>query len=124
LAWLAMMCDECMLGVVTFACLVFRVRGVMAFGWRVLLRANLVVVIFCLRFVAAAFLRRWPTLVVVWTYVFGGCCPPITVGLHVTLADVGGPVRCCATLGSGTWAATTLGGVAVCSCIMFWEMMW
>jgi hypothetical protein len=50
-AWVAMMCDECLVGVVTFACLVLRLRvlcvcGVVEFGWRVLLGANLVVVIF------------------------------------------------------------------------------
>jgi hypothetical protein len=150
-AWVAMMYDECLVGVVTFACIMPRVRvlclcGVVTFGWRVLLGANLVVVIFCLRFVAAAFLRCWPALVVAWPYVCGGCCLPITVGFHVTLADVGGPICCCVTLGSGTGAATTLGGVAVCSCIRFgtggtvvstcggcaiggcvswfWEMMW
>jgi hypothetical protein len=92
-AWVAVMCDECLVGVVTFACLVPRVRvvyvcGVNTFGWRFLLGANLVVVIFCLRFVAAAFLYRLPALVVAWPYVCGGCCPPITVGFYVTLADV------------------------------------
>jgi hypothetical protein len=112
-AWVAMMCDECLVGVVTFTCLVPGVRvlcvcRVVVFGWRVLLGVNLVVVIFCLRFVAAAFLRRWPALVVAWPYVCGGCCPPVTVGFHVTLTDVGGPVCYCANLGSGTGAATTL----------------
>jgi hypothetical protein len=58
------------MGLVLFTCLVPRVRvlcvcGVVAFGWRVLLGANIVVVAFCLRFVAAAFLYRWPALVAV-----------------------------------------------------------
>jgi hypothetical protein len=108
-------------GVVIFACLVPRVRvlcvcGVVAFGWRVLLGANLVVVNFCLRFVAAAFLLRWPALVVVWQYLCGGCCPPVTVGFYVTLVDVGGPFCCCVTLRSGAGVATTLRGVVMCLC--------
>jgi hypothetical protein len=84
-----------------------------------LLGANLMVVIFCSRLLLLLSFRRWPALVVAWPYVCGGCCPPDTVGFHVTLADVGGPVCCCATLGSGAGDETTLGGVSVCSCIRF-----
>jgi hypothetical protein len=108
-------------GVVLFASFapLVRVRvlcvcGAVAFGWRVGLGANLVVVAFCLRFVAAALLRRWPALVLAWPYVCGGCCPPVTVGFHVTLVDVGGPFCCCITLGGATGSADTLGGVDVC----------